>query len=166
MSIYSPPIYMVTIADVPGVVAAHNFLTVLNPASSGKVHIALQGIVASYSGGTTTVASSLLTNRITAHSGGTSLVANQIAKFNTAAPDATTEVRHQGPSATLLAGDADLAIYPPVMSAGAGSSNLIAAPPAGASFVLAPGQGIVWRTEAGDVDQRWNITYVWMEAGL
>lgn len=166
MTISTPPVYIACIRDVPGVVAANNFLAAFNPVGSGKVHVALRGIVSSYSSGTTTVSQSMLNYRITASSGGTLLAANQIAKFRTDWPDASTEIRTGNPTVSILTGNAVLFPYPPVISVGAGESATSIDNPPGASFVMFPGQGILFRTEAGDIDQVWNVTYVWTELDI
>jgi hypothetical protein len=162
MSISTPPIYLYTLVDVPGVVAANNFLAVFNPANSGKVHVALQLIVASYSGGVTATANSLISKRITASSGGTLVSASTVARFRTDWDDPASAVRIDNP--TVTTSGLGLAVVSPVVSAGVGQSSAQISPPPGASFVMTPGQGLVFYTAGGDVDQVWNITYLWTEA--
>lgn len=164
MSIAPTLVYQHALSDIPGVVAANNFMTVYNPPGSGKVMFALQLNVSSYSVGATSVANSLEAFRITsAPTGGTLVAASSVARFNTLHPDPASVVRIGNPSATpsgeLLVG------FPPIISVGTGeSASSSFSPPGGASFFSLPGQGLVFRTEAGDVDQRWNIDFVWGEA--
>lgn len=164
MSVKPTLVYQQAMSDIPGVVAANNFLTVYNPVGSGKVMFALQLNVSTYSVGQTSAGNSLRAHRITsAPTGGTLVAASSVARFNTLHPDPVSVVRVNNPSATpvgeLLVG------IPPIISVGTGQSATSSfAPPSGASFLSLPGQGLVFSTIAGDVDQRWNIDFVWGEA--
>lgn len=163
MSVKPLPIYQHALADVPGLVGVNNLLAVYNPVGSGRVQIALQLNVSSYSIGATAVAVSLLAYRITAApTGGTLIDAANVTRFNTLHPDPVSVVRVGNPTATpvgnLLVG------VPPIISVGTGqSASATFAPPGGASFLSLPGQGLLFRVESGDIDQRWNIDYVWGE---
>lgn len=163
MSIKPTLIYQQAMSDVAGTVAANNFLTVYNPVGSGRVMFALQLNVSSYSVGATTVDSSLKAFRITsAPTGGTLIAASSVARFNSLHPDPVSVPRIGNPSATpvgeLLVG------IPPIISVGTGqSASSTFAPPGGASFLSLPGEGLVFMTAVGDIDQRWNIDFVWGE---
>ena len=164
MSVKPTLVYQQAVADVAGAVAANNFLTVYNPVGSGKVMFALQLNVSSYSIGATTVDSSLRVFRITsAPTGGTLIAPSSVARFNTLHPDPVSVARIGNPSATpvgeLLVG------IPPIISVGTGqSASASFAPPGGASFLSLPGEGLVFMTSVGDIDQRWNVDFVWGEA--
>lgn len=163
MTLSTPPVYIACINDVPGVAAANTYLSAFNPPGSGRVHIAIQSFVSTYSAGNTAVASSLLNFRTTSATGGTLLPANRIGKFRTDWPDPVSQIRVNNPTVTILTGDAVLFPFPPVISVGTGENSASVGNPPGASFVMAPGEGLIYRSLAGDVDQVWNITYVWTE---
>lgn len=166
MALHVDPVYFYTIHDIAGVAAAHVYLSVLNPSASAVAHVALQEIVSTYTQATTTASNSLIAFRITAHSGGT-LVNNAIMpRFLSTWPNPQSEVRIGGPTTTPAIADAQaLSASPPVIAVGSGQSNTTSAPPPGASFVLLPGEGLGFGTLAGDVDQVWNLSYVWQEGG-
>ena len=156
-------VYQHALADIPGTVAANNFLTVYNPVGSGRVQAALQLNVSAYSVGATSVAASLLVYRITsAPTGGTLVNAEDVVRFNTLHPDPVSIVQIGNPSASPVGNI--LVGIPPIISVGTGqSANASFAPPGGASFLSLPGQGLLFRAASGDTDQRWNIDYVWGE---
>ena len=157
--------YVFAIADVPGVVAANNYLSAFNPVGSGRIMIAVASNYASYAVGQTDVPQSMKVYRTTAASGGT-LVTPQstIPKFVTTSVDSVVQIRTGNPTVTtvgnILLGAA------PVISTGAGAANTASSVPPGASFVMQPGQGLVFRSDAGDIDQRWNIQLVWAETAI
>lgn len=164
MSIYTPPTYLFVLYDTLGVVLANNFISIFNPVGSGRAFTGLQLIVSSYSPGNTAVAKSLLTKRITAASGGTLVSASTIPRFRTDFPDPVTQIRTGNPTVTTTG--LVLSAISPVISLGAGESGNTLAPPPGASFIHKPGEGAVIYTEAGDIDQMWNITIVWTETSV
>ena len=155
--------YVHSIADSPGVAGlANTYMSVLNPANSGVLAAALLFDTQTYAIGATAVASSLKIYRITAHSGGTLLDPATVNRFHTTHPNPACTVRVDNPSITtvgpLLRG------VSPVISTGAGAMAPFATqPPGGASFIFHPGEGMAFRTDDGDVDVRWNMTYVWAE---
>lgn len=154
--------YDFSIANVTGVVAANNYVSLFNPVGSGRVISFGGGFVSSTSAGATSETAPMRGLRITAASAGTLVPASDIAKFSSASPNATAEVRTGNPTVTLGA-----AIFnsPPTISGSVGSTvvHQIAVPPGAGPFTFAPGEGVVLRTEAGDADQRWNLSLVWVE---
>lgn len=157
-------VYLHCVKDAPGVVGANTFLSVFNPVSSGKIHIALNSIVTTYAAAVTTVTQSMRISRITAASGGTLIAASAVNRFVSAHGNPSCEVRINNPTVTALANP--LTVYPPVISTGVGSAGQTVPAPPGASFVIAPGEGVAFSTDAGDVDQIWNVTYAWAEFGI
>lgn len=155
--------YVATLADAPGVVASNNFLSVFNPVASGKTVVFFSSLTVPWAAGSTTVPNSMNVFRTTAASGGTLVAAANIGRFVTANSNPVSEVRTGNPTVTT-SGISLLATPPPMNSApqGAGSAPVSSTAP-GASFVCTPGQGIVWNTSAGNVNQMWNIQVVWAE---
>ena len=69
-----------------------------------------------------------------------------------------------GPVPVTTAGTTLLGL-PPIVSttgAGVGATGSVSVP-SGAGFVCQPGEGVVYTTAAGDVDQLWNINVTWAE---
>lgn len=163
MSVASAPSYVFNISNQAGVVAANNFMTLVNPASSGKVMAVLGVFISTAATGASASTAALKGSRATAVSGGTLRAASTFTKSRTAFPDAVAEVRTGNPSATV--GTAIFASPAPA-SGGAYSSGFVHAVPfasAPGGFLLAPGEGIVLRTDSGDTAQRWNISIFWSE---
>lgn len=154
--------YTHALADVAGVVAANNYLSLFNPSGSGKTMVLYQLIVAPYATGATTATASLNAFRTTAASGGTLVAASTVNRFVTADPDPVVEVRTGNPAATTV-GATLIGTPPAVTAAAGGASATVAATPSGASFVIVPGQGVVFRTALGNVNQLWNINITWAE---
>lgn len=154
--------YDFSLADTAGVVAANNWISLFNPVGSGRSVLFGGAFISSTAAGATSVTAPMRGLRVSTATGGTLQLAAAIAKFNSANPDAVAEVRTGNPTVTLGA-----AIFnsPPTISASVGSTavHAVAVPPAAGPFVLAPGEGVVLRTESGDTDQRWNLSIVWVE---
>lgn len=154
--------YFHTIYDVPGVVAANNFMTVFNPSGSGKNIVVFSADVASYSTGGASSPNSLTVTRTTASSGGTQISAANVGRFVTTQANPVAEVRVGNPAATTTG--LVLFSWPPPISTGAGEgASAYTSVPPGAGFVCAPGQGLVYSTAAGDVDQVWRLNVLWAE---
>jgi hypothetical protein len=157
-------VYLFSMNDVPGVVAANNFLTLTNPVGSGKIMF-MPSVIAStyaYSGGATT-SSSMTVSLATAVSGGTVETTNVIA-FSDTYPAPQGVVRTGNPTATV---GPSLVGVPPPFNSGSGVNATIAltleANGAAGTYKLKEGESFLFRTAAGDVDQRWNITIAWLE---
>lgn len=156
--------YQYCIIDAPGVVAANNFFSVMNPAGNTK-NIALLAVsISSYATGSSSAAASMTAYRTTAASGGTLVLAANITKYSTAEPNATAVVRTGNPSVTLLTGSIPLLTIPPPFSTGAGNNNTGFSTPAGGALALAaPGEGLVFSTASGNTNQMWGIQLGWAE---
>ena len=155
--------YVATLADAAGVVAANNFLSIFNPVASGRTVIFFSSLTIPWASGSTTVATSMNVFRTTAASGGTLITAANIGRFNTADGNPVAEVRTGNP--TVTTSGISLLATPPVMSGSpqGSSPTALSSTAPGASFICTPGQGIVWSTAAGNVNQLWNIQVVWCE---
>jgi hypothetical protein len=154
--------YFHTIYDVPGVVASNNFLSVFNPGSSTKAVIFYAAEIASYAVGATSVATSITAARITAASGGTLITAANTNRFVTSDPNPQAEVRVGNPTVTTVGLPLNGWIPPIATGAGSGATAYTSVPP-GAGFFCVPGQGIVFNTAAGNVNQMWKINTIWAE---
>lgn len=166
MGVYTPPFYFHSMVDTPGVALANNFMSIFNPASSGRSLIFFQAEIRTYTVGITIAADSMSVFRITAASGGTLLAASKINRFLTTSPDSVAQVRMDNPAITIdPTFDQVLNGFPPAIAPSAadlGSPTGTSTPP-GSGFVCLPGQGIAFRTASGDVDQRWGLTTIWAE---
>jgi len=155
-------VYVFSISNIPGVVAANNFISLFNPVGSGKTVSFGSAFISSTAAGSSSETEPLRGFRVTTATAGTLQATSATAKFITSDIDPIAEVRTGNPTVTLGA-----AVFnsPPVISATVGSTNVHVIPVPGglAPFTMAPGEGIVLRTSAGDVDQRWNLSIVWAE---
>lgn len=155
--------YVFSIPDLSGVVAANNFASLFNPVTSlNNLHVTTIGINSTTVGAASETAP-MRGYRITTATGGT-LQTNStaVAKFRTADPDTLVEIRTANPTVTL---GAPLFNSPAALNGNVSPTppHTISLPDGTGSFILAPGEGIVFRTTAGDVDQRWSITFAWAE---
>lgn len=157
-------VYIGVIHDIAGTVAANNFLSVFNPATSGVIMQAQFVQLSSYAAGVTTASASLIPTRTTAASGGNLTAAANVPRFATAMPNPKCELRTGNP--TVTTDGFALGAWAPVISTGTGESAASANPPPGASFVCLPGEGLVFSVSVGDADQVWNIDYVWSENNI
>jgi len=167
MSIYRFPAYVFSQAMHAGTVAAHNHLSLTNPAGSGKL-ILLGGVFISsvIVGDVPTTAEPMRGWLATGVSGGTLEAVSSIGKTRSALPDPVGEIRTEGMAATLGAAWFN---SPPLLGVSKTSAPFVhqvpAAIPGGSPITLLPGESTVLRTDAGDVDQRWNLSIAWLEVG-
>lgn len=157
-------VYLFSINDVPGVVAANNFLTLTNPVGSGKTIFMPYVAVSSYAAtGTASVNNSLIISMATGVSGGTDGSAS-IISFSDSYPAPAGVVRSGNPTAT--AGSPLIGVPPAIISGSGVSVTLLASLEANAAAgtkALTEGNSFLLRTTAGDTDQRWNFTIAWLE---
>lgn len=159
-------VYSFQLVDQAGVAAANNFLSLFNPAASGKVVILLEASVESYSVAIAATKNSMRLTRITAASVGTLQAATAINKFQTSDPNPASEVRTGNPTITAAA---EVDAFGPNEVITAAGSNAISRRkmelrPEWGEFTLIEGQGVAFRqTIAGDVDQTWNLKLSWVE---
>lgn len=156
--------YVFSQAAHAGTAAAHNHLSLTNPAGSGKV-ILIAGVFISQVI-VAAVAETVGPMRgwlATAVSGGTLEASSTIGKIRSTMPDPVGEVRTEGMSATLGAAWFN---SPPLIGDAKVSSPLVHQVPAtipSGSITLLPGESTVLRTDSGDIDQRWNLSIAWSE---
>lgn len=155
--------YVFSDHELPGVVAANNFIALTNPVGSGKIVVVAGVFVSSITVGAVISASPLRGHLATEVSGGTLESAASIAKIRSTMPTPVAQVRTDNPSATLGAAWFN---SPALQATGASAATFIhqipSTIPAG-SLTLLPGEGTVLRTESGDVDTRWNMSIAWSE---
>lgn len=155
--------YLHAMADVPGVVAANNFLSVFNPVGSGKTVIFYQVILTPGTSGATSVTTSMNIFRTTAASAGTLVAASAVNRFLTADPNPVTQVRVGNPTVTTV-GTTLLGLPPATNAVGVGGGMAAnVAVPSGAGFVCLPGEGVVYSTASGSTAQLWNLNVTWAE---
>lgn len=156
--------YLYSINDLPGVVAANNFVSLFNPVGSGKKLYYLGAFVSTYvTSGASTTRQSMQGHAISAASAGTLQASSAIFKFDSTYPNATAEVRTGNPTVTQVQ---NVFNSPPpinttttqyVHSVGIGLQEF------GGPVVLRPGEGIVFTTDAGNTSQTWNVSIAWAE---
>lgn len=155
--------YIFSLDQIPGVVAANNYLSLENPTGSGRAILLAGVFVSTFNIAAVTAPAPLRGYLSTGISGGTAADAASIGKMRSSMPPSVGVIRTDNPTATLGA-----AIFnsPAQDSTGAGSASFVhqipAAIPAG-PLTLLPGEGVVLRTASGDTDQRWNLSIAWSE---
>ena len=157
--------YTYGMVDVPGVVAANNFLSVFNPSASTMAHIPLTLGLECYAIALTEVLGTMGVFRTTAASGGTLVASSNHVKFQTSNPTAQCEVRVGNPTVTRV-NNTPLSFKSPVVTDKVGTSGTVTVSspiqnPLG--FALYPGEGLVFATTVGAVAETWNIQYAWGE---
>lgn len=155
--------YVTAVTDVPGVVAANNFLSLFNPVGSGRNVVIFFAQTTPWATGSTSVTVSMNVFRTTAASAGTLVTASNIGRFVTTDGNPVAEIRTGNPTVTTT-GASLLGTPPAITSAASGvSGGSVSNTTPGASFLLAPGEGVVWRTASGNVNQLWNFQVIWAE---
>ena len=156
--------YIFSTTDAPGVVAANNFMTLVNPVGSGKAIVVLGAFVSTYVvSGASITRNSLQGQQCGVATGGTVAGAAAIAKFASSMPASIADIRTNNP--TVTAG-ANVFNSPPAI--GVTASQFVHSIGGGAStasgpLTLAAGEGFVMRTAVGNINQTWNISIVWGE---
>lgn len=157
--------YLYSLTDVPGVVAANNFMTLVNPVGSGKRFIYLGSYISTYvTGGASTTRNSMQLRQCGVASAGTVVAASNFVELDTTFPASVADVRTGNP--TVTAGN-NIANSPPpigtttgqyVHAVGLGFGSV------GGGYVIRPGEGVVFQTAVGNTSQTWNISIGWAEA--
>lgn len=156
--------YVFSIPSLAGVVAANTFVTAYNPVGSGKIVSFASAFISTVSTAAASTTAPMRGYRFSgAPTGGTVQSAATIAKFNNAYANTVVEIRTNNPTVTL--GPA-LWNTPPAVTSGVGGGQFVHevnVPSGSPPLLVAPGEGIAINCNAGDVDQVWNITVVWVE---
>lgn len=144
-------------------VAGKNFLSLFNPATSGKL-ITVGAIFVSYM---TTVASPLYPLRgyrtAAEPTGGTLHTVSEVCKFDTQRFDPAAVVRSNNLTAVL--GAPFFNATPGLIQGQNQSSDIqqVDAPAGFNPFLLYPGEGVVVRQDVGAVGHLWNLSIAWRE---
>lgn len=156
--------YLFSLDDQPGVVAANSFLSLFNPVGSGKFLYYLGSFISTYvTGGGSTTRESMQGHATTAASAGTLQAASAIFKFDSTYPNAGAEVRTGNPTVTV---GPNVFNSPPPIGTSTGQyvhSVGLGLMEFGGAVKIRPGEGIVFMTDAGNVNQTWNISVAWAE---
>ena len=155
--------YVYSDDEVPGVVAANNYVALTNPVGSGKIILVAGVFISSTTNGAVTNPPPLRGYLASGVSGGTLISASNIAKIRSTMPSPVGEIRIANPTATLAAGWFN---SPAIHSTGAASAPFVHQVPAtiaAGSLTLLPGESTVLRTASGDTAQEWNISIAWSE---
>lgn len=152
-------------SDVPGVVAANNFVSLFNPVASGKTAVAYFLDVDNYCTAMSTTAASMQGYRITAASAGTLLSASATSRFVPTAPNPVLQIRTSNPTVTLDPVLTSQIFHdgPPVSGGAASGTGAATAIPPGASYVFPAGTGAVLQTPSGNTAQMWGFRFIWAE---
>lgn len=158
-------VYVYSLIDTPGVVAANNYVSIFVPSTSNRLATLVLSNTVNYAIGSSSTAQSMNIQRCSAASGGTLIAASNIDRFLSTDEDPAAQIRIGNPTTTLV--QQPLVGYPPPFATGAGggASSVQTSPP-GASFNLLPGEGLVWYTNSGNTNQVWNIQFAWVETYL
>lgn len=155
-------VYAFSADEIPGVVAANNFMSLFNPVGSGKTFIFFGAFISSAAAAASTVTAPMRGFRITTATAGTLQATSAIAEFVSAMPSPVAEVRTGNPTVTLGPGFFN---SPPVLPVTNSVTpvHAVVFPGGTGPFTLVAGEGVAFRTNSGDVDQRWNIGMIWGE---
>jgi hypothetical protein len=160
MSLHLPPAYAYTVY-VSGTVAARNHVAAGVPAGANFLVKGLFLSVNVLAVGPVAGQPPMRLYQASGVSGGT-LVNNatDVAKFDSHLADSQRTIRIDNPTATL---GAPLLMVPSVEAVGGGNNapSSVQAPPGGS--ILRAGEFLVLRTDSGDTNQRWAITFFWQE---
>jgi hypothetical protein len=156
-------VYLYAANNVTGVVAANNYLTLVNPTGSGKTFSILSATLSCTTAGASSVTSPMRGVRVSAVSAGSLQANSVICKFVNTYPASVAEIRLNNPTATL---DGEIFCSPPAITAtlATTSVHLVSVPGGAGAFTLAPGEGVVFRATSGDVDLFWNLSISWAES--
>lgn len=160
---HATALYVFSLQRQDSLVAGKNFLTLYNPAASGKI-VTVGAFFVSYM---TSVASPLYPMRgyrVSAEpTGGTLHAESAICRFDTQRFAPSTVVRSNDPTVAL---GAALFNVSPGLIQGQNQSSMVEqvdAPSSFNPFVLYPGEGVVVRQDAGSVGHLWNVSILWRE---
>jgi len=159
VSVKSNPTYLFSVAESLGAATAKNHLVIHNPTGSGKL-LFLSGFFGSH----VALAASALTAPLRGFrcsgtpTGGTLQAASAICKFVPTQSDPVAQVFTADPTVTV--GPAFLNSPASVEKRASGVHAVDAPLP----FIIAPGNGVVFRQAAFSVDISWNISVLWRES--
>jgi len=155
--------YVYSVSVIPGVAAANNYISLFNPLLSGKTIVFTGAAISSAAAASAAGVEPMRAYRTTTATLGTLVVnATDVLRIQTTMPVSSAEIRTGNPTVTLgpaffnVPCATDGLVDPTTVS-------VILAPGGIGAFTLLPGEGLVLRAEAGDVDLRWNMSLIWAE---
>ena len=154
--------YHYAVVDVPGTVAANNYISLFNPSNSGKTYILLAMHINNYSVGASSTANSMVKYRITAASGGSVVATNNIAGYDTTGPTSTASIRTGNPTVTTV-GPPGMPVSPPIATGAGDNAENVIHFPAGTYYLIHPGEGVAYSVAAGNTNQVWTVHLIWCE---
>lgn len=157
-------LYVFSLQRQDSLVAGKNFITLENPAGSGKL-LTVGALFVSYMATVASPAYPMRGYRCTSPAAGTLHVATDVCKLDTAIPDSVAVLRSNNPTAALGA---------PFFNSPVGTvKDSVEAPPHEVDaptgfnpFVLRPGEGVVMRQDVGAVGHLWNLSILWREVSF
>lgn len=154
-------LYIFSLQRQDSLVLGKNFITMLNPAGSGKI-ITLGGFFVSFFATVAGPAYPMRGYRATSTpTGGTLHTVTDICKFDTAIADSVAELRSNNPTVTV---DGAFFNSPAgTVKDTVGGVHEVDAPPGFNPFVVRPGEAIVLRQDVGAVGHLWNVSVLWRE---
>lgn len=158
--------YGFALQDAAGVAAANQFISLFNPAASGRTIKVCRVRYNAYGVAVTVAKNSMHVTRITAATAGTLQAASAICFYKSSFSNPVAEVRTANP--TVTATSEWLGFAPPVVITAASTDSPSQfeywADDVDSELTLANGEGIVIRqTVAGDTDETYNFEIVWKE---
>lgn len=154
-------LYVFSLQRQDSLVAGKNFITLLNPAGSGKF-LTLGAFFISYMA---TVAAPAYPMRgyrtANTPTGGTLNTVGQICKLDTQLPDSVAEIRSGDPSCTL--GPAFFNSPVGTVKDTVSGVHDVDAPVGFNPFLVRPGEAVVLRQDIGAVGHLWNVSILWRE---
>lgn len=161
---HATALYVFSLQRQDSTVAAKNFISLFNPAASGKI-VTVGAFFVSYMATNPSPAYPMRGYRIsTLPSGGTSHSESEMCRFDTQRFAPSTLVRSNNPTVGTL-GAALFNVAPGITPGQQVSSHIeqVDAPFGFNPFVLYPGEGVVMRQDVGAVGHLWNLSVVWRE---
>lgn len=156
-------VYVYSTSDVPGVVAANNYMVLYNPVGNTKNILPLTSQIASYiSTGTFVGNHSIQVQVVTAVSGGSLQPTSSIVKAIGTYPTPTGQIFLGNPT---LTNGANLFSVPPATNASGGASTgaLVGGAAGGGPLILTPGMGVAWLMAGGSTNMNLNFNIIWGE---
>jgi len=157
-------LYVFSLQRQDSLVAGKNFISIVNPAASGKI-LTLGAFFVSYMATVAAPAYPMRGYRCDVPTGGTLHATSEICKLDTAIPDSVAVIRSNNPSVTL---------GPAFFNSPVGTvKDTVEAPPHEVDapsgfnpFILRPGEGVVIRQDVGAVGHLWNVSILWREVSF
>lgn len=154
-------LYVFSLQRQDSLVAGKNFITLLNPAGSGKF-LTLGAFFISYMATVASPAYPMRGYRTTdAPTGGTLAAASEICKLDTQLPDSVAVIRSGNPACTL--GPAFFNSPVGTVKDTVSGVHDVDAPVGFNPFLVRPGEAVVLRQDIGAVGHLWNVSILWRE---